>query len=151
MTAPWAKKFVLRDASTRERLVQYAYELPLENFPNGVKVVFSENKDAKTQEQVDKYHAMIRDIKKSGKFRFMDRTDWSEEDIKRILIDAFARVMTSMGTPLKYQPRIVPSLDGSGVVYLGVPSRGFDKKEASDFIEFLYAYGADLGVRWTTS
>lgn len=94
----------------------------------------------KAREQEEKYHAQIGDIAKQCKFmgQKFDREDW-----KRMLIDAFARVKAGEGNPLKGWGRIVPSLDGAGFVQLGIQSRGFTKSIASEFIEHLYAFGAD--------
>jgi len=70
-------------------------------------------------------------------------TKLNREDWKRLLIDAFARIKAAEGNPLKGYGRILPSLDGTGFVQLGVQSRDFRKSEASEFIEYLYAFGAD--------
>lgn len=112
--------------------------------PEGWEVKFSE--PAKNREQEEKYHAMIGDIAKQCEFmgRKFDREDW-----KRLLLDAFARYMHELGTPLSHGGRVVPSLDGAGIVQLGVQSRRLRKREASDFIEFLHAFGAERGVRWS--
>ena len=53
------------------------------------------------------------------------------------------------GTPLHHDGRIVPSFDGRRIVQLGIQSRDFYVKEAAAFIEFLYAFGAARGVRWS--
>lgn len=96
--------------------------------------------------QEEKYHAMIGDIAKQVELVGAKR---DKEDAKRLLIDAFARVMREAGTPLKQEGRILPSLDGSGFVQLGIQSRHFYVKEAAEFIEYLYAFGAEHGVRWS--
>lgn len=96
--------------------------------------------------QEEKYHAMIGDIAKQVDL-LGERQD--EEDAKRLLIDAFARVMKDAGTPLHQQGRIVPSLDGMGIVQLGLQSRQFWVSEAAEFIEYLYAFGAMHNVHWS--
>lgn len=106
----------------------------------------------KSREQEEKYHAMIADI--ADCCMFMGRK-WHKDDWKRMLIDAFVRVMRDEAKanghpdPFAGQGEIVPSLDGHGFVQLGVQSRGFKKAIASQFIEYLYAYGNENGVRWT--
>ena len=100
----------------------------------------------KRRVQEEKYHAMIGDIAKQVDL-VGERRD--VEDAKRLLIDAFARVMAANGTPLRQQGRIIPSLDGSGFVQLGIQSRRFTVSEASEFIEYLYAFGAEHGVVWS--
>lgn len=93
----------------------------------------------KKREQEEKYHSLIGDISKQCKFM---NIKFSREDWKRMLIDAFARVKSEEGNPLKGYGRIVPSLDGAGFVQLGIQSRDFSKSIASEFIEHLYAWGS---------
>jgi hypothetical protein len=101
---------------------------------------------AKSRDQEEKYHAMIGDIAKQ--VRIYGR-EWDREDLKRLLVDQFVRDMQAAGTPLGKQGLVVPSLDGSGVVQLGIQTRRFLKKEAIAFIEWLYAFGAENGVLWS--
>lgn len=95
-----------------------------------------------------KMHAMLGDIAKQCEFMGQK---WDIEDWKRILVDAFARVMKSQGTPLNQGGRIIPALDGDGFVQLGIQTRKFRVKEASEFIEYLNAFGAEKGVRFSAS
>jgi hypothetical protein len=44
---------------------------------------------------------------------------------------------------------VLPSLDGSGVVQLGIQTRRFTVRQASEFIEYLFAWGAENGVVWS--
>ncbi len=105
-------------------------------------------------EQNEKLHAMIADI--AAGCTFMGRK-WDKEEWKRLLIDAFVRVMREeakvSGSPDPFvgQGEVVPALDGHGFVQLGVQSRSFKKAIASEFIEYLSAYGNDHAVRWTDS
>lgn len=59
------------------------------------------------------------------------------EDWKAILTAAFQR-----------EARMAPGLRG-GFVMLGARTSRFSKREMSDFIEFMYAEGADRGVLWS--
>lgn len=108
----------------------------------------------RSTEQNEKMHATIADI--AAQCTFMGRS-WDREDWKRLLIDAFVRVMRAEAKadgkhdPFVGQGEVVPALDGHGFVQLGVQSRGFGKSIASQFIEYLYAYGNDNGVRWSES
>jgi hypothetical protein len=96
--------------------------------------------------QEERYHAMIGDIAKQ--MEHIGRK-WDADDMKRLLIDEFADQMRASGTPLHHDGRVVPSLDGRRIVQLGIQSRDFYVKEASQFIEFLFALGAERGIRWT--
>ena len=111
---------------------------------DGYMVVIDEPTKKRIQEE--KYHAMIGDI--SRQVDLLGQR-WDTEDAKRILLDAFARVMAANDTPIKQTARIVPSLEGSGVVQLGIQSRKFRVREAAEFIEYLYAFGAENNVIWT--
>lgn len=114
--------------------------------PDGWDVVFTPPKKSRDQEA--KYHAMFADIAKQCDFMGQK---WCADDWKRLLVDAFARAMQQAGTPLRYGGRIVPSLGGDGFVQLGIQTRKFLKSEASEFIEFLYAWGAEKCVQWSDS
>lgn len=116
------------------------------------RVIIEAYEDDQKREQQEKYHAMIGDIARQiewmGKKR--DTETW-----KRLLIEAFVHVMreqaTAQGKPDPFRGRgeVVPSLDGQRVVQLGVQSRKFGIRIASQFIEYLYAWGAEKGVVWT--
>lgn len=112
----------------------------------GMVVTISEPKKSRDQEA--KYHAMFADIAKQCDFMGQR---WSADDWKRLLVDAFARAMQQAGTPLRHAGRIVPSLDGDGFVQLGIQTRKFLKGEASEFIEYLHAWGAERGVKWSAA
>ena len=99
--------------------------------------------------QEEKYHAMIGDI--ADQCKFMQRT-WSKEEWKRLLIDAYVRVARENAKaegkpdPFSGHGEVVPSLEGNGFVQLGIQSRGFSIKQASEFIEYLFAYGSKESV-----
>ena len=94
---------------------------------------------------------MLGDI--ASQWKFCNRT-WDAEDMKRLCLDQFRRdtikdtdftdAWKDMGVV-----EMAPSLDGTGVVALGIQSRRFPKKLASGFIEWLMALGAEHDVRWT--
>lgn len=133
------RTFFLVHNQARQGVAQYAMQAP-----EGWTVTF--RPPNRSSDQNAKMHAMFSDIAKQCTF-MGERLD--SEDWKRLLVDAFARVMASQGTPIRHGCRIVPALDGQGFVQLGIQTRRFLKKEASEFIEYLYAYGAENNVRWT--
>lgn len=101
---------------------------------------------SKKRAQEELYHVLIGDI--ADQCEFMAKR-WDRETWKRLLVDAFARVMRSAGTPLHHDGAVMPSLDGQGFVQLGIQTRKFYVKEASAFTEYLYAYGSERGVKWS--
>ena len=93
--------------------------------------------DPQGRDQQEKYHAMIGEIAKQAQHL---GAKWDNEDWKRLLLNKFAKETG------KQQGRIIPNLDGDGVVEVGLLSRRFGKKTASEFIEWLYAWGAENGI-----
>jgi hypothetical protein len=119
-------------------------QLAIQNAPDGwMCEVFP---PTKSRDQEAKYHAMISDIAKQVDLLGQK---WGTDDMKRLLVDQFARDMASAGTPLRNTGKVVPSIDGSGIVQLGVQTRKFLKAEAIAFIEWLYAFGAESCVHWS--
>lgn len=101
---------------------------------------------SKSRDQEAKYHAMFADVARQVEFMGSMR---DVETWKRLLVDAFARVKAADNDPVQGIGAIVPNLDGTGFVQLGVQTRRFSKRHASEFIEFMYAWGADRNVQWT--
>ena len=92
---------------------------------------------SKSREQEEKYHAMINDIAKQAQHL---GAKWSSEDWKRLLVDQFLREVENI------QGKIVPNLDGSGIVQLGFQTRNFSKEMASEFVEWLYSWATNNGI-----
>ena len=136
------RTFVLAHAEARRNCAAYALAAP-----QGQEVRFSPPLKRRIQEE--KYHAMCGDISKV--VTFMGRKEGAEE-WKRLLVDAFVRIMrddakgTGKPDPFADQGRIVPSLNGSGVVQLGIQTRTFTVALAAQFIEYLDAFGAENNV-----
>ena len=129
--------FFLGNADIRRRAARFA----VEECPDNWMVSFSE--PAKRRIQEERYHAMVGDIAAQSEYA---GKRWDDEDMKRILLSEFADEMRSAGTPIKIDDRMIPSEDGRRVIQLGIQSRRFSVREASAFIEFLFAWGADRGV-----
>lgn len=110
--------------------------------------------DKKTRLQEEKYHAMIGDISKQCTHlnEHFSRNDW-----KRLLVDMFARECIKQKDHMKRladyflrnKVKLVPAIDGSGLVALGNQTRDFPRYVAAGFIEFLYSFGAERDVRWS--
>ena len=92
---------------------------------------------AKSREQEEKYHAMIGEITKQAQHL---GSKWDAESWKRLLVDQFCRdnnIKTGV---------VIPNLFGDGIVQLGFQTRKFTKEQASEFVEWLHAWGAENGV-----
>lgn len=112
--------------------------------PDGYVVRISEPEKKRGQEE--KYHCQIEDIARQTEYA---GKRWDEEDTKRILVDEFAEEMRNCGEPLHGDSRLIPSENGRRVIQLGIQTRKFYVKEASQFISFLYAWGDMRGVKWS--
>jgi hypothetical protein len=133
------KTFVLAHSLARRNAMHYIAEAP-----EGWVVTVSEPVKKRIQEE--KYHAMIRDIARQTDYA---GRQWCEDDMKRILVDEFADEMRAAGTPVHHDGRVIPSEDGCRVIQLGMETSKFYVREASAFIEFLYAWGSHRNVKWT--
>lgn len=131
--------FVLVHATARSRAVE-----AVRAAPDGMVIRISPPNRSRGQN--DRYHAMLSDIAKQ--WTFMGRK-WDLDDVKRLLVDAFAQAMRAAGTPLHHDGRVMPSLDGMRVVQLGIQTSKFRVAEASEFIEFLFCWGAEQGIQWS--
>ena len=95
---------------------------------------------SKTCPQNSKYHAMIDEIAQQASHL---GAKWDAEDWKRMLVWQFCKDSSLS------EGKIVPSLDGTGIVQLGFQTRKFTKEQASEFVEFLHAWGAENGIVYT--
>lgn len=91
----------------------------------------------KSRDQEEKYHAIIGEIAKQAQHlgATWDATSW-----KRLLVAKFCKeIGLNAG-------RVIPDLDGTGIVQLEFQTRKFSKEQASQFIEWLHAWAADNGI-----
>ena len=61
----------------------------------------------------------------------------SAEDWKHVFSSALKRM------------DVVPNLEGTGFVALGLSTSRMTKRELGDLIELIHAFGAERGLRWT--
>jgi len=99
-----------------------------------------EIKDAtKSRHQEEKYHAMIGEVAKQAQHL---GAKWDAESWKRLLVDQFCK-----DNGLK-TGAVIPNLAGDGIVQLGMQTRNFTKEQACEFVEWLFAWGAEHGVTY---
>jgi hypothetical protein len=104
---------------------------------SGNNLVMEIKLSSKSREQEEKYHAMINDIAKQAKHL---GAKWSADDWKRLLVDQFMRDSGDSGG------KVIPNLDGTGIVQLGFQTRNFTKEQASEFVEWLYSWSAEKEI-----
>ena len=101
-----------------------------------------EIKDAgKSRDQEKLYHELIGQIAKQAQHM---GAKWDAESWKRLLVDSYCREKR-----LK-TGAVIPNLAGDGIVQLGMQTRNFTKEQASDFVEWLHAWGATNGIHFET-
>jgi len=92
---------------------------------------------SKSRDQEEKYHAIIGDIAKQAQHM---GAKWDAESWKRLLVDLFCK---EIGLD---SGKVIPSLDGAGIVQLGFQTRKFTKSQASEFVEWLIAWCSKNGI-----
>ena len=102
---------------------------------------------SKSRDQERKYHAMIGDIAKQ--ITFFGNKHYSVEVWKALLVDKFAQERLEQGQPLSHPGEVITSMDGRRVITIRPSTTQFRVAEANEFIEFLYAEGIDMGVKWS--
>ena len=96
----------------------------------------------KSRDQEQKYHAMISEIATQAQHM---GSKWDAESWKRLLVDQFCKE-SGLKTGV-----VMPNLSGDGIVQLGFQTRKFTKEQASEFVEWLYAWSAEHGVLHETN
>lgn len=113
--------------TARQRAVQAVREAP-----EGYTVTIAE--PTRNGEQNARMWAMLTDI--------AQQVDWYG---KRLTTEDWKNVFSASLRKLQ----VVPNLDGSGFVALGMSTSRLSKREFSDLIELMFAFGAERGVEWS--
>lgn len=125
-------KRTVKSESDLQGAIQWVYDMSSRGLKAGP-VVITLGRETRTDEQNDKQWPMLRDIS--------TQVEWfgqkhSPEDWKDILSAAW-----------KGQ-KLVPGVNG-GFVALGVRTSRISKEEFSEYIESIYAFGAERSVVWS--
>lgn len=103
----------------------------------GHRLVLEVRQESKTRDQEKLYHSIIGEIASQSQHL---GAKWAGEDWKRLLVQKFCREIGLSGG------RVIPNLDGDGIVQLDFQTRKFTKEQATLFIEWLHAWCAENGV-----
>lgn len=125
---------MLRNETDRARLIGYLAGMPLEK-PQKVVI-----KDLdRSTEQNKKLHACLSDIARqvehAGK-------KWDVLIWKRLLTAAWLREAGE-------QPQLIPAVDGNGFDVVYERTSQLTVKQCAELLEWIMAFGAEHGVRWT--
>lgn len=104
----------------------------LRTAPDGWKVVISEQ--TRTLDQNSRLWPSLTEIS--------EQVEWygrklSPEDWKHIFTSSLKKL------------EVVPNLEGTGFVALGLSTSRMTKRELSDLLDFVYAFGAERGVKFS--
>lgn len=115
----------IRENADRNLAARWAAQVPV-----GTRIEFKAMK--RSLDQNSKLWACLTDVASQLEWHGQRLTtnDW-----KLIFLDA-----------LKQESRLVPSIDGSGVVSLGKSSSDLSKEEMTELLELILAFGANHGV-----
>lgn len=106
-----------------------------------------------TRIQEEKYHAMINDIAKQAVFKTPAKTvymkNFSEKQAKALLVTWFEDDCKIIGEPLRHGSEVVECPFSGRLITIRASTKEMIKKERCNFVEWLYATGADGNVRWS--
>ena len=97
---------------------------------------------SKTLAMERKYHCLIKNISQLSRKHSSDV--W-----KALMVKWFSEEMEEAGTPLKSPGEMVLDPKSGEYFFIRPSTTKFRVGEASQFIEFLYAYGSRNGVQWS--
>ena len=130
-------RYDLNDPQQATALMQSLWPKVKAALAAGRKLTLEVKDASKSREQEKLYHELIGQIAKQAQHM---GAKWSAEDFKRLLVDQFMRDIGEGGG------RVIPNLDGTGIVQLGTQTRNFTQEQGSEFIEWLYSWAANNGV-----
>ena len=140
-----ARLFTIKDADSKRSIMAAVWDFVGEAIQSGSLDV-TVARASKTRLQEARYHAMMSDISKQIE---LDGRKYSSKVWKVKLKDQFEHELIVLGTPLSKPGSETMSIDGCRVVQIPPESKEFRKGEASDFIEYLFAFGAESNISWT--
>lgn len=139
---------ILITKENRSERTRYASSVITEKLEGG-NVELSILRPSRSRNQEKLYHKLISIVASQVKVmgRKYDVAIW-----KALLVDQFAQDKEASCSPLKKPGTVFPAMDGSGrLVSIRPSTTGFSVAESSEFIDFIYAQGIELGVRWPAS
>lgn len=125
------KKFILKNQDIKASALSFVSRLPIDPF---YEVVIQEHKTKRSIEQNNLMWRMLTDLSNQVEWygNKLSPSDWK-------------CVMTSA---LK-QSKVVPNIDSTGFVSIGLYTSKMSVKELNDLILVITAFGNERGVKWT--
>lgn len=116
---------ILRSDAIRDKAIDWVRRLP-----EGTRVEFKEPQ--RSLDQNSRMWAMLSDIATQATHA---GRNWSTDQWKCLFLCALGR-----------ETQFIPALDGQGFIPYGQSSSDLSKKEMTDLIELMFAWGAENGV-----
>jgi hypothetical protein len=138
------RQLIIHTETTMRQVMERVWELVKQGIHAGP-VVITLSRIDKTREQEKKYHAMIQDIAKTVDVN----KAYSFPVWKAYLIDCFETELKSQDRALRHPSQIVFNPYTHNWVTVRASTTSFLKSEGSEFIEFLYQFGAEHGAVFT--
>ena len=129
-------RYNLDDQAQAASLMQHLWPKVKESLAAGKKLTLEIKDAGRSNEQNEKYHAIIGDIAKQAQHM---GAKWDAETWKRLLVDKYCR-------EIGLNSQIMANLDNDGLVQLGFQTRKFTKEQASDFVAFLICWCDQNGI-----
>lgn len=147
------RSFVYTDHEDFKRQWPAFVESLMQGFADGKAVQVDQRRKSRNNLTNRKIHALMGDIRKQAVIELDgDRIPLScyEPDVcKAFLVRWFDLELVEMGEPLrKAGKKVVCPLNGEAV-YVRPSTTEFSQKEAGKFVEWLYAWGIDRGVKFS--
>jgi hypothetical protein len=140
-----SRLFTIKDNASKRSIMTAVYDFVGQALQSGA-LDITVARASKTRAQESRYHAMMSDISKQIE---LDGKKYSAKVWKVKLKDQFEHELIALGTPLSKPGSVTMSIDGCRVVQIPPESKEFRKGEASDYIEYLFSFGAGFNVSWS--
>lgn len=121
------RTFILAHDIARQNAIRYVQEAP-----QGFSVTVAE--PSRSLDQNARLWAMLADV--------ADQVEWHG---RKLDAESWKHIFTSSLKKLD----VVPNLEGTGFVALGLSTSRMSKRELSDLMELISAFGAERGVEWS--
>ncbi len=128
------KTVYLRDAQQAKQVLDRMYDWAKNYLLAGHQLCVKTMPLTRSLEQNAKMWAMLTDVSQ--------QVEWYG---KRLTAEDWKHVFSASLRKLS----VVPNLDGTGFVALGLSTSAMSKREMSDMVELIYSFGAEKGVKWT--
>ena len=128
------KTVYLRDAQQAKQVLDRMYDWAKPYLLAGHELCVKTMPLTRSLEQNAKMWAMLTDVSQ--------QVEWYG---KRLTAEDWKHVFSASLRKLS----VVPNLDGTGFVALGLSTSAMSKREMSDMVELIYSFGAEKGVKWT--